>query len=391
VELVHRGFDKLEVSFKASLPKKLVGKFEQAKQLAGQTEVPTLLEVNGVSFNVAASGMLGGYAYRADTGQYGEDWWFKKKTSDKDAWGIRVRVSSIRIAVQGWSATKKRLMDTLQALGIEPLWHEVSIARIDFAMDFLAPDFEPVGVNFVMGHRFKRNQHAIATEWLEAGRTDRVETITIGKMPGRQIQLYDKRAEVMAKRDQIWFEVFNRNREQAGKPKLDFTDPARSRIWRLELRAGKKHLKEDWKLATWGQVEGTAQRMFRAMLRDVRYVIPSETDQNRSRWPKHPLWEAAIDALKGEIFDLTTDISEQRLREIELSQWEEMIRAQISGSVISMGARRNISADHFEDFAAKQLAGVLDAYSENKQETSKRLAKAGRKYGQLTKGAPENV
>ncbi|WP_300381346.1 hypothetical protein [Henriciella sp.] len=391
MELIHRGFDKLEVSFKAGLPTKVASKFEHAKNSAAQTEVPALLEINGIKFNVAASGMLGGYAYRGNTGQYGEDWWFKKKTTQKDAWGIRVRVSSIRIALRGWNETKQRLIATLEALGITVQWHEVSIARVDFAMDFLAPQFEPVSANFVMGHRFKRNQHAITTEWLEAGRTDRVETITVGKMPGRQLQIYDKRAEVMAKRDQIWFEVFNWKREKEGKPKIDFSVADQSRIWRIELRAGKKHLKDDWKLATWAQVEGTAQRMFRGMLRDVRYVVPSSTDHNRSRWPLHPIWNAAHDALKGDLFGLTTDIPEEHIQEIELAHWEDMIRAQIAGSVISMGARRNISPENFDDFAARQLAGVLDAYSENKSETKKKLAKAGRKYGLLSKGEPEHV
>lgn len=391
MELVHRGFDKLEVSFKAGLPAKLASEFEHAKNTAAQTDVPAPLEINGIKFNVAASGMLGGYAYRGSTGQYGEDWWFKKKTTQKDAWGIRVRVSSVRIALRGWKETKQRLIDTLEALGIVLQWHEVSIARVDFAMDFLSPKFEPIGANFVMGHRFKRNQHAIATEWLEAGRTDRVETITVGKMPGRQLQIYDKRAEVMAKRDQIWFEVFNWKREKEGKSKLDFSSADQSRIWRIELRAGKKHLKDDWKLATWGQVESTAQRMFRAMLRDIRYTLPSPTDQNRSRWPLHPLWQAAHDALSGDIFDLSSDIPEEHIQEIELAHWEEMIRAQIAGSVISMGARRKVAHEQFDDFAARQLAGVLDAYAENKTETRKRLVKAGRRYGVSSKGEAENV
>lgn len=391
MELVHKGFDKLEIAIKAGLPMRLASIFEHAKSLASDTDTPTPVDINGVRFFVASSGMMGGYRYRANTGTFGEEWWFKQKTSHKDAWGIRVRVSSVRIAVRGWSEAKKRIHDTLEALGIVVLPHEYSIGRIDFAMDFLFPSFEPISKNFVMGHRFKRNQNAIATEYIEAGRTDRVETVTVGKMPGRQLQIYDKRAEVISKKDRTWFEIYNHKRRAAGESEFDFSDPSISRIWRLELRAGKKHLKEDWKVSSWSQVETTAPRIFKAMLRDIRYVVPSATDQNRSRWPNHRLWDGALEALKGDLFNLESDISEERLYAVQLLEWEDMIRSQISGSMIAMAARRGVSRDQLCRFAMEHFSSLLDGYEENKAHTERRLSKARKKYGLADEGETIDV
>lgn len=391
MELIRKGFDRLEVSFKAKLPKRLFPRMEQAKQIAATTGVPSLISINGKQFHIAGSGMLGGYAYRAHTGKYGAEWWFKKDGSEKDKWGIRVRVSSILIAIRGWRHVRGQIEQTLETFGLSIQPYDVSVARVDFAMDFLYPEFEPVSDNFIMGHRFKRNQNAVATEYREAGRSNRIETITIGKNPGRQLQIYDKRAEVIAKSDRVWFEVFNKERQAQGKPPLDFNDAASSRIWRLELRAFKKHLKDDWKVATWHGVENTLPRIFSAMLRDIRYTIPSPTDQNRSRWKTHPLWEAAHGALKDGLLDLQAEITMERVKEIELNEWESMIRSQVAGSIIALGARRSIDDADFNNFAKNVFAGLVDAYQEEPRRTAVKLAKARRKYGQLnSEGMPNH-
>ena len=56
-------------------------------------------------------------------------------------------------------------------------------------------------------------------------------------MPGRQIIVYDKRREAIAKRKLFWFKVWNIERD----------DPAQ-KVARIEVRAGKKELKDRWHL-----------------------------------------------------------------------------------------------------------------------------------------------
>ena len=75
------------------------------------------------------------------------------------------------------------------------------------------------------------------------------ESITIGKIPNRQIITYDKRAEAISKRTLAWFEIWG----------IDKTDTTNT-VHRVELRAGKHHLKKN---------EITSLDDFRAKIKDV--------------------------------------------------------------------------------------------------------------------------
>ena len=72
----------------------------------------------------------------------------------------------------------------------------------------------------------------------------------IGKMPGREVTVYDKRADLIAKGKPEWWTIYNDLRKADGKPVLDPTDRASSQIWRVEVRAGKDHLKDRWGITT---------------------------------------------------------------------------------------------------------------------------------------------
>ena len=108
------------------------------------------------------------------------------------------------------------------------------------------------------------------------------ESVTIGKMPGRQIIVYDKRREAIDKRKPHWFKVWGINPNDRTK-----------QVWRVKLHAGKAHLRDGWNMRTFADVEAAIGDVFKTALEDVRYVDGHQTDSNVSRQTPHPLWRQA--------------------------------------------------------------------------------------------------
>ncbi len=100
-------------------------------------------------------------------------------------------------------------------------------------------------------------------------------------MPGRQIIVYDKRGAAIAQRKLFWFKIW----------KIDPADPI-AQIYRVEVRAGKKELKDRWGVRTFDDVDRIIGDVVRRALDEVRYVAPSQSDSNVTRQRLDPLWQA---------------------------------------------------------------------------------------------------
>lgn len=234
------GFDGLDVAFKAQMPLPLSLELESAKEFSAEHRQETPITFNGIRLKVAGSGERGGYAFRCDTGPFGATWYFKKPNA-KDPWGIRVSVKSLPLAVHGLGWVRNYLYETLTGLGIATSNDGVSISRVDYAIDVLAPDFTLDADCFVMHARCNRRKYVEITEIIENGHSGRTTSVTVGKNPGRQVIIYDKRAECIANRKVQWPEIWNANRKQAGHPPLDMSDPARRAVfgvWNFGLTNG---------------------------------------------------------------------------------------------------------------------------------------------------------
>lgn len=68
---------------------------------------------------------------------------------------------------------------------------------------------------------------------------------------------------------------------------LDPTDPAQSRVFRFEFRAGKRALKERWNITTWEEFFDRYGDLCRDMGEVIRYCDPIKNDNKRARWPNH--------------------------------------------------------------------------------------------------------
>jgi hypothetical protein len=379
VELLHKGFDALDLAYAVHLPAKFMPKLQSAKQKAMEIGQPVSVSLDGLEFNVASTGARGGYAFRCDTGSGGEIW-FLKQPSTNDPWGVRISVSAIQCALVGLAGVKERLESKFQRLGVPLRYGQESIARVDFALDFIIPGFTLVAENFVMNSRFSRMKHAEITEYKEAGKSGRTESVTVGKNPGRQVIIYDKRAEVLKKGNSHWPVIWNKSREAQGLPPIDLNDREASQIWRVELRAYKKHLKEDWGVATWWHLQEKLPKILFDLLTDIRYTAPS-LDTKRSRWPEHPLWMKVRSELHGKLSEMKSFATESAIKELLQAEREQMLEAQIAGCLIALAASRKIEFADLAAFARNANERILTLFRDHPAKTERKLSIA---KGKLT-------
>ena len=196
--VLHAGFDGLDIALKARPGPELVEFLEEAKAFAEEFRQDVATAFNGLRLSVGATGARGGYAYRFDTGPMGATW-FAKKPKEGDPWGIRLSVKSRPLALLGLDRVREEIDATCATLGLRYPADGVSIGRVDFAVDILAPDFALDPTGFVIHARTNRKAHTDLAEMESNGPSGRYTSVTLGKMPGRQVILYDKREEVRKK------------------------------------------------------------------------------------------------------------------------------------------------------------------------------------------------
>jgi hypothetical protein len=73
VELLHKGFDALDLAYAVHFPAKFMPKLQAAKRQAMEIGQPVTVSLDGVDFKVASTGARGGYVFRCHTGSGGRN------------------------------------------------------------------------------------------------------------------------------------------------------------------------------------------------------------------------------------------------------------------------------------------------------------------------------
>ena len=378
MELLYQGFDGLDVSFMGQISDALCKMLESAKEESQQRHVSSPVNHNGVAMLVSESGAKGGYAFTASTGTFGATWFFKKPNA-RDPWGIRVSCNSFNLAINGLGRVRADLYGIMDLLGITLTPGGVSIGRVDYALDFLAPTLVLVPDQFVMHSRANRADHLEQPEMSINGRSGRITSVTVGKMPGRQVIVYDKRAEVIAKHKVGWWEIWNAARERSGLSPLNRKEPDESRIWRVELRAGKRHLKDNWNIRTWADLDNRLGDLIADTLDSVRYAMLTE-DSNRSRWPDSALWTQVRRSTDADLFAMRNYASPDLIKRVQIDAHDQLLENQMKGLLVSRAALRNMSVDQLPTFAAKVGREMAHEITSALQRYERRLSTASDRY-----------
>ncbi|WGH77482.1 hypothetical protein [Jannaschia ovalis] len=379
MDILYSGFDGLDLALKFNISDDFASYLEARQKGAEDARHDVCGEWSGQAFKVAATGGQGGYAFRIDTGLTGETWFLKRPTK-RDPWGVRVSAKSAALLAHGLSGWQRKMEATALAFGAAPEPGTVSIGRVDLAVDFLAPDFILDDNAFVMPAR--SNRKSIKEIMQTNGRSGRLTSVTVGKMPGRQVIVYDKRDEVFSKGKVEWLAAWNARRAALGQPALDLANPAASRVWRVEVRAGKQHLKKQWGVTSWTDLGVVLPHLVAGMMEKVRYCDPS-SDSNRARWPIHPLWAMATQTLTGLAADQLPCISAETIRTATKAEKIDFLLNQSLGALTSIAALEEISPlafDGYLEILSKRLAVVS---RHHRKDVARRLAEATERYSDL--------
>lgn len=367
-ELVYSGFDKLDVAFQGGLPERTLATLKVAKEQAQKENEAQFVVIGpgNVEAYVHERGLKGGYTFRVDTGPTGANFFFKEN-SNFNEWNIFVTSKSFGFLAYGLEEYRDRILQTLVGLGA--IIRKESLNRIDFAMDFKTTGFELNPYQFVAPpkSRLRINPSEKGDECDWEGRPDeyrpavimtgrRVETVTIGKMPGRQICVYDKRVEAIQKRKPQWFEVWG----------LDPKDRSQQ-AWRVELRVGKHYLSQVYGLKTFQDLDDSIGDVFGKLARDVRYLEDKQADTNVTRAVVHPLWLATNAALETKLSDRFSGLLPGRILEIERERQKDMFRQNIMGNTLSLAALDGLDDDtarfELENIASSAVKERMDDQS----------------------------
>jgi hypothetical protein len=376
--IIHTGFDGIDLALKAAVPIELVEFLEEGKATAQELMSDVWGTYSGLDIQTGQSGKRGGYAFMFRVYEFGATW-FAKKPRASDPWGLYVSIGSRELALNGLEKTRQKLDSLLVSLGFRLPQDGVSINRVDFAVDILAPGFALDPDSFVFHSR--ANRKAIAEfETVEMnGHSGRTTSVTIGKMPGRQVIVYDKREEVLKRRKHEWPLIWNENLRAAGLPLLDMSDRATSQVWRIELRLGKDALRNRKDIRGWGSLHEHLQAEMDKLASDVTLTVPTP-DSNRSRWPLHPIWQVAQEATATRLFEHVGTVPPEAVREIDLREKQLDLLKLIVANSVSLAYLEGLGPDDFEDFCEALPDMILSYLDQHPRGIEERFQGAATKY-----------
>ena len=339
MKVLRSGFDTLDVAFRGALPAAVLEELENAKNDAQTAQAPALARIGpgAVSVHVHETGKRGGYRYTCSTGPEGEVWFFKAGDDPQD-WNIFVSVRAFQLAIHGLCEVWNRLEERLSEFGATVT--DESINRVDFAVDLLALEFKlepdrfvvPPGCEVKAHFGKKRSESVDDTTPLAVFHAHEVSGITIGKMPGRQVAVYDKRREAIKKKNFAWFNIWRVNRFDRSQ-----------RVWRVELRAGKKLLKDRWEIVTYADLVASIAEVFSETMSVIRYLSTDQNDTNLSRQTVHPIWEIVQDEVTEALFEHRSGLLPGQIRERNRSQTLEIYEGLIAGLAVALAVTRGYS------------------------------------------------
>jgi hypothetical protein len=379
MKIVHRGFDRLELSIEANIPPELFEYLDPIREEAEEAREKRLVSYGGADFDLLPHGVQG-YRFVLQGGPLAVTWFFKKPNA-RDPWGIRIVVGSLMLAIRGLGYVRTHIANTLERLGVRYGPRQVSIGRTDFCVDILAPAFELTPENFVIHSHSNRADHLTPEDHtLSNGKSARFTSVTVGKMPGRQVTIYDKRLEVTDKRKPIWWDIWNENRKSEGLPPLDPKDRSESRIWRVEIRAGKRIMKDRWGITTWEDFDAKFGDVIAEAFEKIRYCEPDPTDTNRARWPNHEIWEVAKVDADEDLTELRSHVNASAVKEVHKADQIKMILALALGNCTTLAALEGVESDDLQGYMQDMGERLRTEIQADPERAANKLSKAKERY-----------
>lgn len=348
IKILHSGFDGLDLSYRAFLPAYVLEILRTAKEDAAKTKRPVSVELAGYTFFVSESGAKGGYKFIVDTGELGAVYFFKEEDRS-DPWGCRVSHRSLPLALFGAAEAKRRSEEFLSAMGFVIVAGICRVSRVDFALDLLLPEFELRRELFVAHSR----SAVVGNDTVETyGSTIELSGIRIGKMPNRQLAVYDKRADILAKKKWYWWDIWEQN--------VGHAISRENTVWRFEVRAGRNAIDSYFQNTTWEFIGHCLGNLLFNVTQKIR-MIDAGADTNRSRSNVSEIWETVQRIIREIPMDRATLFDPRAiLTQLEIER-REQLKAQLFGLEMSLAAAMGYDPKNYDVFLIA-LSAIRDQY-----------------------------
>jgi hypothetical protein len=377
VDILHSGFDGLKFTVETDIPPELRTALAEAKAQAIQTNAETVLEFGSVALSVRRTG---GSAFSAHTGEYGAEWYFldpeNRPTNNP---GITVDFRAFLLATDGLDAAEKHFRTCMEAFGIRYADHLLRVTRVDYAIDFLAPWFEPDREALVAPPGTRVQEHTGIDETETHATGARVTGLRTGAVANRQLVIYDKRQEVMQKGKLGWLTIWNDARAQLNRPPLDLSDRLASQVWRFELRMGSKQLRNRWEMRSWQDLRDIVGDAYAEFCEKIRYTCPT-TDSNRARWPTHDLWREVASVIANDLHENCSGVLPSEVIETNRAEHMRMLDRQILGLLVSRAAASEVQPQEFAEFLDGHIEAIRRLSEEHPTPLAERIGKAAGRY-----------
>jgi len=378
MDVLHSGFDGLKFTIGTDIPPELRSRLAEAKAEAVKTNRNTVVDIGGVSFAVRRTG---GSAFSVTTGTYGAEWYFlDPENRPANNPGVTVDFAAFLLATGGLQAAQDHFESCMTALGIAYVDTQLRVSRVDFAVDILAPWFAPDREAPVLPPGTRVHEYERAGDNVTHCTGARVTGLRAGAVAARQLAIYDKRTQVFETNKLGWFKIWNEVRDKQGKPPLDFTDHDQSLIWRFELRMGSKQLRNRWEIRSWVDLDAMVGDAYAEFFEKVRYC-EANSDSNRSRWPKHTIWQVVEDVMAKDLRSMRSGVVPEDVKTANRDAHKRMLDMQILGLLVSRAAAEGgITSEEVGPFIKRHMAILRSMSSVHSKPIEERLAKAMRRY-----------
>jgi len=376
-DVLHSGFDGLKLTIETDIPPAFRERLNTAKAEAVDTNRECVLTFGDIALGVRRSG---GMAFSAHTGDMGAEWYFlDPENRPANNPGITVDFRAFLLATGGLKAARAHLETCMRAFGIPYGENQLRVTRTDFAIDFLAPWFEPDRNHLVSPPKTKTTEITRASDSETHSSGTRVTGLRAGANANRQLVIYDKRSEVIEQGKAGWLKIWNATRASMDKSALDMKDPDQSRVWRFELRMGRKQLRERFDIRGWDDLHAMIGDAFTDFCERMRYCIPT-TDRNRARWPTHELWQAVTHTMAIDLHENIAGVLPRDVKDANREEHMRMLDRQLLGLFISRAAASGVTADEFSDFMENHVHALERASDEHPVPVVERIGKAAARY-----------
>ncbi len=375
--ILHSGFDGLKFTLQSEISAELRKALASAKAHAKETHGECVLELGAVTLNVTNKGARG---FTAHTGDHGAVWLFQDP-QDRilNNPGITVDFRAFGLATGGLAGAEQHFRDCMEAFGIKYAETQLRVARADFAVDILAPWFEPDREALVVPPGTKITEYTGVDETATIASGARVVGLRAGAIANRQLAIYDKRTEVIQTNKMGWLTIWNAALAAIGKPALDLNDRDASQVWRFEMRLGSKQLRNRFEMRNWQNVHDIIGDAFTDSLNRIRYTLPT-TDTNRARWPVHGIWRQFEDVVGNDLHHNCAGVLPSDVIEANRTAKMRELDAQLCGLLITRAALSDVKTHDLQDFIETHADALWRQITEHPTPTAERLAKAKARY-----------